>query len=315
MATVLVVDDVPANISVLLDFLSDAGYHVLVAESGESALEQLGYAVPDLIILDALMPGLDGFETCRRIKARREWADIPVLFMTALSESSDKVRAFEAGGSDYISKPVFCEEVLARIKAHLRIRSLQEGLQERNRQLNEEVLRRRETEAQLERALDQAVIVATEDAQMLFCSRSAEQILQRYFGTDEHGQLPEALSEWFWHPDATPRTEPFRLSRQESELTVHLFAEAGNAESFLLLLQEKKAIPGFEALRGLGLTEREAEVLFWIAQGKTNPEIGLILHAAANTIKKHTQNVLQKLSVETRTAAARRALEIIGSGR
>ncbi|WP_226506680.1 response regulator [Pseudomonas sp. MWU16-30317] len=118
--TILIVDDAPDNLALLSDALDDAGYRVLVALDGTSALSRIQRRRPDLILLDALMPGLDGFDTCRQIKADATSADIPVLFMTALTESEHVVKGFEAGAIDYVTKPIECNEVLARIASHLR---------------------------------------------------------------------------------------------------------------------------------------------------------------------------------------------------
>jgi len=112
---ILIVDDTPTNLEVLLDFLEDSGFKVLVAEDGESAIEGAEYSPPDLILLDVIMPGIDGFETCRRLKTNQATQDIPVIFMTALTETVDKVRGLSLGAVDYITKPLQHEEVLARI--------------------------------------------------------------------------------------------------------------------------------------------------------------------------------------------------------
>lgn len=128
--TILIVDDTPANLGVLVETLGAAGYQLMVAEDGEEALAQTAQTQPDLILLDVMMPGIDGFETCRRLKARAETCDVPVLFMTALSETADKVKAFAAGGVDYITKPIEHEEALARIRTHLALRRLQRELRE-----------------------------------------------------------------------------------------------------------------------------------------------------------------------------------------
>lgn len=117
---VLIVDDTPDNLALLSDALDASGYMVLVALDGASALERMQRRRPDVVLLDAMMPGLDGFETCRRIKAQAELADIPVLFMTALTETEHVVEAFAAGGIDYVTKPLKTDEVLARVAAHLR---------------------------------------------------------------------------------------------------------------------------------------------------------------------------------------------------
>ncbi len=128
--TILIVDDTPANLGVLVETLGAAGYQLMVAEDGEEALAQTAQLQPDLILLDVMMPGLDGFETCRRLKARAATREVPVLFMTALSETADKVKAFEAGGLDYITKPIEHEEALARVRTHLALRRLQRELRE-----------------------------------------------------------------------------------------------------------------------------------------------------------------------------------------
>ncbi|HYC71034.1 MAG TPA: hybrid sensor histidine kinase/response regulator [Opitutaceae bacterium] len=128
--TILIVDDTPANLSVLVDRLSDDGFHLMVAEDGEDALAQTAHTRPDLVLLDVMMPGLDGFETCRRLKAQEATRDVPVIFMTALTETAEKVRAFEVGAVDYITKPIQHEEALARISTHLTIRRLRAQLEQ-----------------------------------------------------------------------------------------------------------------------------------------------------------------------------------------
>jgi signal transduction histidine kinase len=120
--TILVVDDVPTNLNLLMDLLEARGYRVLVATDGESALEQAEYALPDMILLDVMMPGIDGFETCKRLKASEKTRDIPIIFMTALSDTVDKVHGFEIGAVDYVTKPLQHEEVIARVRTHLELR-------------------------------------------------------------------------------------------------------------------------------------------------------------------------------------------------
>jgi DNA-binding NtrC family response regulator len=141
-ASILVVDDTPANIGFLLETLSKEGYRVRVATDGESALEQAQYSPPCLVLLDVMMPGLDGFETCRRLRQQPRLAPIPVIFMTALSDAQDKVRAFEAGANDYITKPFQYAEVLARVQTHLSRRELEVQLEQANRELEGRVAAR-----------------------------------------------------------------------------------------------------------------------------------------------------------------------------
>jgi signal transduction histidine kinase len=133
--TLLIVDDVPTNLKILFTYLRHLGFDLRIAEDGEDALEQIPYAKPDLILLDVMMPGIDGFETCHRLKANQETRDIPVIFMTALTDTIDKVKGFEIGAVDYITKPVQQEEVLARITTHLTLRNQQKMLEKQNSEL------------------------------------------------------------------------------------------------------------------------------------------------------------------------------------
>jgi two-component system cell cycle sensor histidine kinase/response regulator CckA len=139
---ILIVDDTPTNLEMLFDFLADSGFTVLVAEDGESAIERAQYAPPDLILLDVLMPGMDGFETCRRLKINELTKDIPIIFMTALSETGDKIKGLNIGAVDYITKPLQHEEVLARVELHLRLQNLTKALKEQNLRLEREISER-----------------------------------------------------------------------------------------------------------------------------------------------------------------------------
>lgn len=124
-STILIVDDTPTNVKVLFEILNHYGFKVSVAKNGESALEKVQEYLPDLILLDVMMPGIDGFETCLRLKANPKTKDIPVIFMTALSDSVDKVKGLKLGAVDYITKPIGYEEVIARINIHLELRRTQ----------------------------------------------------------------------------------------------------------------------------------------------------------------------------------------------
>jgi len=148
--SILIVDDTPTNLDVLVDYFADLGFDVLVATDGQGALEQMAHARPDVILLDVMMPGMDGFETCRRLKADPATADIPVIFMTALSDTREKVAGFEAGAVDYVTKPIQHDEVRVRVSTHLTVSRLQQRLAEANAGLERRVLERT---AELERAL------------------------------------------------------------------------------------------------------------------------------------------------------------------
>ncbi len=134
-STILIVDDIPENVSALFHFLDTQNFELLVARNGETALELVEYEVPDLVLLDVMMPGIDGFETCQRLKANPKTRDIPIIFMTALSDTASKIKGFELGAVDYITKPFQQEEVLARVNLHLTLRKLQKNLQAKNNEL------------------------------------------------------------------------------------------------------------------------------------------------------------------------------------
>src|SRR5580700_8213357 len=183
MKTVLIVDDVPANVDVVLGFLNEAGYRVLVSDGGYRALEQLALTVPDIILLDLMMPGLDGIETCLRIKANQHWSQIPVIMMTAADELSKKLAAFAAGAVDFVTKPVQPEEVQARVQTHLQLRELQKSLEQKNQELAEEIELRLDAEKQLETSLEQALLVSNSQGEVLFATRQAQLLLGTFFSS------------------------------------------------------------------------------------------------------------------------------------
>jgi DNA-binding response OmpR family regulator/DNA-binding CsgD family transcriptional regulator len=282
---ILVVDDIPANLSLLLDALAETGHEILVAEGGRSALSLLEHTTPDLVLLDFMMPGLDGIATCQRLKNHPNSRDVPVLFMTAIDEPDQKLRAFQAGAVDYITKPVHVPEVLARISAHLQIRTLQKSLAD-------ELALRVEAENQLSQSLDRAVVLADATGRIAFSTRLAEDLLHKYFPARASGLLPPGLE-------------------SGTALVARRFAEHGRNDLQMFVLEEKGTPPGPAVLMQLGLTAREAEVLYWIAQGKSNPDTAVILGASVRTVHKHVEHIFQKLGLETRNAATLVALELL----
>ncbi|NBD39139.1 MAG: response regulator [Verrucomicrobia bacterium] len=303
--TILVIDDVPENLGVIFEVLSGAGYEVLVVENGEIALERMALLQPDLILLDVRLPGEDGFTVCRQLKASPASAEIPVIMMTGLNDTRDKVHGFKAGAVDYICKPVPADEVLVRVDTHLEIRRLRLRLQQRNHELLREVRRRREAERQLEESLDQAVLLVDEEGRPQFATKRAWDLIARFFPEAPLAGLPEPIHEWL-HEKASP----FRkFSFPQGSLHIQRFSGLSGTGS-VLKLEEHLNVPSSEHLQALGLTPREAEILYWMAKGKTSPEIATILDSALNTVKKHAQRIYRKLEVENRTAAALRATEL-----
>lgn len=283
---ILVVDDTPANLSLLLDALTEAHHEILVAESGRSALSLLEHTTPDLVLMDLIMPGLDGVATCRQLKTRPECRDVPVIFMTAIEEPAQKLRAFEAGAVDYITKPVYPPEVLARVAAHRQIRLLQKSLAD-------ELALRTEAENQLSQSLDRAVILADSQERIVFQTRLAADLLYKH------------------HPDRAADRLPAAFGAEGAALVVRRFAERDRTDLQMLVLEERGSPPGPAALLALGVTTREAEVLYWIAQGKSNPDIAVIIGANVRTVHKHVEHIFQKLGLETRNAAMLAALEVL----
>ena len=312
---VLIVDDIPDNLALLHDALDEAGYTVLVAHQGDAALRIAAEAEPDVIVLDAMMPGLDGFEVARRLKADPATAAIPLIFMTGLTEAEHVEAAFAAGGVDYVSKPIRPREVLARIAAHLR------GAR---------------ATAQARNALDAfghaSLTVHEADGRCVWQTALARALMADYFrgGHFERGRLPPEVLVWL-HREVLRRragAEPATLTvlpqldpaeaakpgqpRGTRRLTFTLHAvdpDALGEGQWLIVMREANDAALTEALmREFKLTGREAEVLYWVVRGKTNGDIGAILGASPRTVQKHLEHVFGKLGVETRTSAAAMAL-------
>ncbi len=302
---VLIVDDVPDNLSVLHDALDESGYTVLVATNGESALQRALQALPDVVLLDAVMPGLDGFEVARRLKAQPDTAHIPIIFMTGLTETEHVVAAFAAGGVDYVTKPIRAQEVLARMAVHLRS------------------AREKQQAAQAHNALDSfghatmAIHLVDEPRDGANPVRSvwqtplARRLMHDYFGAAP-GEIPAAVLDWLRTESRSagagrePRTLPVArdVGGQRRQLVFALQQRTGDDDLLVVMREVSDAAVVDAMVQAFKLTLREAEVLYWVAKGKTNRDIGDILGSSPATVKKHLERVYVKLGVETRTAAA-----------
>ncbi len=296
-AVVMVVDDAPQSLGPLCQELEHHGYTVIVARDGESALTRLELVTPDAILLDALMPGLSGFEVCRRLKGDAALAHIPVIFMTGLSETNHIVEGFESGGVDYVVKPVRAPEVLVRLATHMR---------------NARAVRL------AREAVDvggHGVLVIDGLGRIAWRSPRAAAWLSEMHPELE-GRLPP---DWMaWLETSAPigaSQEHLGAVRGGELLAVRDLGAVGLGER-MLLLQRRSATPAAapapSRLSTASLTPREAEVLSWVAKGKTNRDVGEILGMSPRTVNKHLEHVFEKLGVETRAAAAALASRELG---
>jgi len=287
---VMVVDDAPQSLGPLCQALEEDGYTVIVARDGESALARLDLVTPDAILLDALMPGLSGFEVCRHIKQDPALAHVPIIFMTGLSETTHIVEGFESGGVDYVVKPVRAQEVLVRLATHVR-------------------------NARAVRLAREAIDVGGHgvlviDAQMRVAWRSpqAASWLRELFPGNANG-LP---TDWLAWLSAGVSPEHSSTGANGQVLLLRNLGPVGLGEQMLLMQRRAEPSAAANRLSTASLTPREAEVLSWVAKGKTNRDVGDILGMSPRTVNKHLEHVFEKLGVETRAAAAALASREMG---
>ncbi|HEY9833934.1 MAG TPA: PleD family two-component system response regulator [Stenomitos sp.] len=192
--TILFVDDSPTTLAVLFEFLTEAGFQVLIARNGETAIQLAQAEHPDLIFLDIIMPGMDGFETCRRLKANNSTQDIPVIFMTALSQTAVVVKGFQLGAVDFIIKPTQKEIILARVTTHLTIQKLQHSLLVQNARLQQEIQQRQQMESALQEANQELHRLATSDPLTQLANRRLfDECLSKAWSILVREQLPLSL--------------------------------------------------------------------------------------------------------------------------
>lgn len=279
----LVVDDAIDSIHMLNDVLEDANFTVLVALEGNQALTIAQNITPDIILLDAIMPNMDGFETCRRLKQNPTMADVPIIFMTGLSDTEHVVMGLNAGGVDYVTKPINAQELVARMRVHLTNARLTQSARA---------------------ALDTAghYLLATDHmGQMLWATPQVRYLLQD--AGVQQDVLSNHLSEWFTHQPEHGRC--LTLTFPLKQLTVEFLTLIDHKEFLLKLAHATKPAAVTEVLKHqFAVTGREADVLMWVANGKTNREIGQILEMSPRTVNKHLEQIFRKLGVENRTSAA-----------
>jgi DNA-binding response OmpR family regulator/DNA-binding CsgD family transcriptional regulator len=284
---VLVVDDSPDTLSFLTEAIERSGATVLVAVGGDLALALVDEITPDVILLDAVMPGLDGFETCRRLKAKPQLAGVPVIFMTGLSETEHIVEGLSAGGIDYVTKPIAPDEILARIRVHLASARAAQSARA---------------------ALDTAgrtLFAVSAEGRVLWSTPQAGRLLSG-LGAHPSGtlELPARARDWLGaHLSGAVGTA---LTLTDPDGTAYALSFIGGTpDEILLRLSREEPASGVERLRAkLPVTGREAEVLLWLSRGKSSRDIGEILGLSHRTVTKHLEGIYAKLGVENRTAAS-----------
>jgi DNA-binding response OmpR family regulator len=297
---VLVVDDSPDTLRMLTDALEEAGMTVLVALEGRQALAISAKITPDVILMDAVMPNIDGFEICRRLKRNKTLAHVPVIFMTGLTETQDIVKGLEAGGVDYVTKPIVPDELLARIRVHLANARLAHSARV---------------------ALDASgrYLLATDTAgSVLWCTPQTAKLLGLAFGDFHEGYLlPANVREWLQKRttvDVKSGVDSIAIETHAGALKLQLsyVGQLGSEEILLRLIEGDRENDNLVLKNKLQLTQRESEVLMWIARGKSNRDIAEILSLSPRTVNKHLEQIYAKLGVENRASAAAMAVRALG---
>jgi DNA-binding NarL/FixJ family response regulator len=287
----LVVDDSPETLRLLTDALDGAGMTVMVALDGASAMRIVEQITPDIVLLDAVMPGMDGFETCKRLKRDAGLDHVPIIFMTGLAETEHIVRGLEAGGVDYVTKPIAVEEMLARIRVHLANARLTQSARA---------------------ALDVSgryLLAVNGQGQLMWATPQAQKLLSDTLAADssEDFALPVPMTQWLDQVQkgkAGAKTAAMAPFPGNEQLRLQFMGKLGPNEFLLRLAKDTSADMPAEFSSELGLTTREGEVLSWLSKGKTNRDIAQILGLSPRTVDKHLEQIYSKLGVENRTAAA-----------
>ena len=293
---VLLVDDSPDALGFLTDALEQSGFSVLIATSGQAALNIAERITPDIILLDAVMPSMDGFETCTRLKANAAVTQVPVIFMTGLTDTEHVVHALEAGGVDYLTKPINIDELRARIRVHLsNARSAQSARV----------------------ALDAAgrhLLAVRANGAIHWSTPQATRLINAATGRDDGLEIvSQHIAEWLTNrSNETLRDAPLTIQQADRATLQLTFLGAMGPDEHLFRLTAASDKSADVMLRQhFSLTVRESEVLLWIAKGKSNRDIGDILGLSSRTVNKHLEQIYVKLGVENRASAAVKAAHIL----
>ena len=287
----LIVDDSPETLRLLTDALDGAGMTVMVALDGAAAMRIVDQITPDIVLLDAVMPGLDGFETCKRLKRDAGLDHVPIIFMTGLAETEHIVRGLEAGGVDYVTKPIAVEEMLARIRVHLANARLTQSARA---------------------ALDVSgryLLAVNGVGKIMWATPQAQKLLSDALSPDSDDDvvLPDPIPQWLDQArkgKVGSKAAIMTALPGDEQLRLQYMGRLGTNEFLLRLAKDSGADAPAEFSSELGLTTREGEVLSWLSKGKTNRDIAQILGLSPRTVDKHLEQICSKLGVENRTAAA-----------
>lgn len=288
---VLAVDDSPEALGLISRILEPAGMTTLVALDGAQAVNIAVKMHPDIILMDALMPNLDGFETCLRLKQVPELKNIPVIFMTGLSDTESILKGFDAGGIDFLTKPIEPQELVVRMHTHLAVA-------------------RTAMDAQL--ALDHAgqnVLALRQPAYISWSTPQVEKLIEKLEGTGQKDAFLTSLDDWLARsPEKDNKT---RFSNDQISLTSVYIGRSESGDHLIRILSEMDVDEHLILKNNFDITPRESDVFVWLAKGKTNREIAQILSMSPRTVNKHLEQLFRKLGVENRTAAATMALQCL----
>jgi len=295
--TVLIVDDSPGTLGFLTEALERERFTVLVALRGERALATVQQMRPDLVLMDAVMPELDGFETCRRLKRMPGAGTIPVIFMTGLSDTDHVIRGLEAGGVDYVTKPVVPQELVARIRVHLAGAQLV---------------------ASAHAAIDaagHALFAAGPDGKLRWATPGAARLLAGVMAPDSATLPPSvcALLGEQSRPELVELPGSGVDADRDGGVEICLVGRIGQDETLLRIAISQPSQDEARLRARLPVTPREAEVLIWLSRGKSNRDIGDILGLSPRTVNKHLEQIYAKLGIENRSSAVAMTLHALAA--
>lgn len=285
----LVVDDTPDTLGMVSAALENSGMTVLVATDGKAAIELTRRVEPDVILMDAVMPGMDGFQTCRELKFGVDPVTTPIIFMTGLAEKEHLLEGLASGGVDYITKPVVVEELIARLSTHI---------------INSRLLQSARD------ALDSSgrtVLACDLNGNVLWGSQKAIDFLKSTDETSRDISWNKWIAECANRPVSS--VQPF----ETEELTFQYIGMTAAPEILIKPMRRMSHSKENVLAEAFDLTPREAEVLYWLTLGKTNRDISAILGLSARTVNKHLEQIFQKMGIDNRTSAAVMADRILNA--